>query len=181
MGLLVGCTKDDGPDKPAADARAGVNEAPAAAKRPAGNPEVEGYVVHINGGRFLVTAYEPARGRLSCNNATYFSGVPQGLQVGQKVRVWTQAVMESYPAQADADHVEIVTATPIAGAIGTEAEAIRTALPMRKTSSPHSVPFIVRAQYDTTTKSWAVLFAGNNDNGAGTADAQPLVVSLSAD
>ena len=130
-------------------------------------PYVEGYVVDINKNRFLVTAYDAKRGKLAANNATWFTGKPNKLKIGQKVKVWTNGVKESYPAQADADKCKVVED-------GAEAEAIGKALQIRKTAGVTSVPFVVSIKKDAKNKTWDVQFAGGLD---GKMDTKPITVN----
>lgn len=70
-------------------------------------PTIIGEIVRIEGGRFLV---EDKTEKLSDDRpyAIWFSTDEiESLKEGQNFSVWTNAIEESYPAQADAKKIEI--------------------------------------------------------------------------
>ncbi|MEQ6353046.1 DUF3221 domain-containing protein [Lysinibacillus sp. M3] len=70
-------------------------------------PIIIGEIVRIEGGRFLV---EDKTEKLSDDRpyAIWFSTDEiESLKEGQNVSVWTNAIEESYPEQADAKKIEI--------------------------------------------------------------------------
>ncbi|PWW31254.1 uncharacterized protein DUF3221 [Cytobacillus oceanisediminis] len=70
-------------------------------------PAITGEIVKIENGRFLVesTTEKLPDGR---PDAIWFSTNDiESLRVGQLVSVWTNEINESYPAQANADKIEI--------------------------------------------------------------------------
>jgi len=70
-------------------------------------PTIIGEIVQIEGGRFLVEsiAEKLPDGR---PDAIWFSTDNiESLKVGQNVSVWTTAVEDSYPQQANAEKIEI--------------------------------------------------------------------------
>ena len=115
-------------------------------------PEINGYVVAVEKDRFLVTEFAEKAGKAVFRKAIWFSGKPANLQLGQKVKVWTDAMQESYPAQAHAEKCTIEKNSPAH-------EAIRKALLIRKKQSDIFLPFIVSVKQDQKSKSWQIQFA----------------------
>jgi len=141
----------------------------------AGKPLIEGYVVDIKNSEALVTEYDPSAGALACNNAVWLGNTPKGIQVGQKVRVWSSAVAESYPAQASGERWVFLASKSFKGSALTEAEAVRRALDDRRARAVDGIPFVTDVQYDTGKQEWRIEFAGGPD---GKLDVKPVLIRL---
>lgn len=94
-------------------------------------------------------------------NATWFSNVPETVELGDEVRVWYDMVMESYPGQSEAKYVEIVPSVHPEGAMLSEAEALNKALKSLKTSMLTAVRAI---EYNNETNIWHIQFKNVMDD-----------------
>ncbi|CAG7658823.1 DUF3221 domain-containing protein [Paenibacillus allorhizosphaerae] len=121
-------------------------------------PGIEGYVVEIEDGRFLVVSPVPedfssTGGVEEFYNAIWFSNAPNKVQIGLKVQVWFEEVAISYPGQSDAKKVSFVPSNKPNNAKLTEAEAIRKALTIH---GNNKVPVIKSANYDAISDAWTI-------------------------
>ena len=132
------------------------------------NPEIEGYVVDIQLSRVLVTSYDADAGNLAANNAIWFTGMGKDVKSGQKVKVWTNALQESYPAQGNADNYVIVHT-------GQESKVLRKALARRLQRGDEGTPFVVDIKKGDDDNSWEVQFTSGPE---GKLDTEPVKVTL---
>jgi len=97
---LLGCQKNDNEEE--LD-----KEISKSYKETTDKPTITGEIVQIEGGRFLV---ESKTEKLTDGrpDAIWFSTDEiESLKEGQNVSVWTKAIEESYPGQANAEKIEI--------------------------------------------------------------------------
>ncbi|MBB6671529.1 YobA family protein [Cohnella nanjingensis] len=130
-----------------------------------------GFVVRREGGRILVVSSEvkdfgAQGGKDEFNDAIWFSGAPSDAEVGRRVKVWTNAIDQSYPGQARAERVEVEDDVRPDGASRSEAEAVRAAL-----ASPAAVRYsplaavVQSAVYDAASAAWTIAIAGGGGEG----------------
>ncbi len=123
-------------------------------EEPAG---MEGYVTDIEENRILVVSIETEdfsdRGGVEeFYNAIWFSNVSDGIKAGDFVKVWFDAVAESYPGQSKAIHVEVVQEQKPEGANLSKSEALNKALRSHKKGG-YAVRSIL---YDQETDKWNI-------------------------
>lgn len=129
-------------------------------KMPSTEPGIAGYVTKQEEGRILVVASEPqdfsATGGIDeFYNAIWFKNVETDVQIGDQVKVWFEFVMESYPGQSEATHIEVISADTPDNAMLTEAEALRKALLSQKISEDELVA-VKAVKYDSEGKNWHI-------------------------
>lgn len=124
------------------------------------NISMTGYVVKREEDRILVISSEKedfsaTGGIAEYYEAIWFSDAPQGVKVGEKVEVWYEYVLTSYPGQSTAEKITIIpTEQPIEATL-TEAEAVAKAL-QNDALNDMSVYTIRFVSYDTNSKLWSV-------------------------
>lgn len=125
-----------------------------------GEPGIEGYIVKKEGSRILVVDSEPqdfssTGGLKEFYNAIWFSNAPENVEIGEKVQVWFDVVMESYPGQSEAKKVLVLPNVKPEGADLSEAEAIREALTSPQINT-NEVTVIKAAKYDAKSDVWDI-------------------------
>lgn len=135
-------------------------------KEPSKTPGIEGYVVDIEGGRFLVVSPVPkdfssTGGVKEFYDAMWFSNVPKKIQIGQKVQVWFDEVATSYPGQSRAKDVSILQSNKPNNANLTEAEAIKKAIEIEENNG---FPVIKAVYYDEKSDIWTITIKMFNFN-----------------
>lgn len=131
-----------------------------------GEPGIEGYVVGKEEGRILVVSAVPEKIPTSSDGsgeyyeAIWFSRAPARANVGDKVKVWYEIVMTSYPGQSEAVRVVVQRSAKPAGADLSEADAIRTALERHEGVG---VPIVKRIGYDADADVWSLLLKTGED------------------
>ncbi|MFC4596916.1 YobA family protein [Cohnella hongkongensis] len=148
--------------------RADADPDPGGSGQPSDDPAmaITGYIVETKGTGILVTG--SVRKDFSANggashyfDAVWFSDAGSGLEIGQKVRVWsTGEIAESYPGQGKAKRVEVLEPAKPDGAGMTEAEAIRRALEAAEVDEVMA-PSVQAAEYDAANGVWRVEIAWN--------------------
>lgn len=144
--LLLGCGIDNIIDK--------------GEQTPSTEPGIVGYVMNKENGRILVVSqtaldYSSTGGVDEYYNAIWFSKVPKGIEIGDKVKVWYDFVMESYPGQSEVEHIEVVISQKPESANLTEAEVLFKALNSKEVDRNQLI--IVKAiEYDKQEDSWNV-------------------------
>jgi hypothetical protein len=125
-----------------------------------GEAGITGYVMKIEEGRILVIGSEAQNfsstgGVEAFYDAIWFSNVPEDILIGQKVKVWFDMVMDSYPGQSEAKHVEVIPSQKPAGADLYEEEALYKALTSEdiKTSD---VLVVESIEFDKENNLWTV-------------------------
>lgn len=130
-------------------------------------PGMEGYVVDQRDGGILVVDNVPKNygatgGVEEFYNAIWFSYAQKDVSIGQKVQVWFNEVLESYPGQSTAEKLRILSTPKPTEANMNEAEAIRRALEEPRTDLP-GVPVIKAASYDETSDQWRITIKLGDD------------------
>lgn len=126
--------------------------------------ELTGYVVKIDeGGRVLVvsdksTSFAETGGDNEFYQAIYFAEMPEGVEVGDKVKVEYGIVLESYPGQTKAEKAEIFESNIPDGAKKSEKEAIATALETISTEDEEGMNnFAVKSvKFNKDNSNWEV-------------------------
>ena len=123
-------------------------------------PGITGYVMDKENGGILVV--DQAAQDFSSNGglseyyeAIWFSNAPDDINVGEQVKVWFDAVRESYPAQSDIEKIEVIQGQKPDGAKLSESEALYKAL----TSSEINTDFFLIAksvEYDKESHEWNI-------------------------
>lgn len=93
-------------------------------------PGIEGYVLGIRDHQMLVVSskaknFESTGGVKEFYDAVWFSNAPKNIKIGQKVQVWFDVVLESYPGQSNAEKVKVLKSKTYAGSKLTEADVIK--------------------------------------------------------
>lgn len=143
--LFAGCSSDQ------------PGEAPAT---PDKEPGLIGYVMARENDRILVVDPVPqdfssTGGVNEFYDAISFSNVPEEIKEGDKVKVWFDAVAESYPGQSEAIKIEVIPSSKPDGADLDESEAINKALNSGEidTSWPIAVKSI---KYNSEKDAWEI-------------------------
>ncbi|WP_374718307.1 YobA family protein [Neobacillus sp.] len=123
-------------------------------------PGIEGYVVKKESGRILVVASESedfssTDGLKEFYPAIWFSHASNKADVGDKVQIWFDVVMESYPGQAEAEKVSVLPSKKPKDADLTESDAIRKAL-ASKEFILSNVPAVKSVTYQSKTDHWEI-------------------------
>ncbi|KKI93272.1 hypothetical protein WQ54_05425 [Bacillus sp. SA1-12] len=82
----------------------------------------------------------------------YFSNTPDTLEIGDKVIISFDILMESYPGQAEAKEVKVLESHKPAGADLTEAEALEKAMGSTNVNSR----ILSKFEYNHDTDSWII-------------------------
>lgn len=121
-------------------------------------PYIEGYVVDEREGALLVVANEEvslSNTKEKYRNAVWFSPIPENIEVGASVRVWTTSpIAESYPAQGTADRWEVSDEVTPQGAALSETDAIRIAL--KEKANPETLLVVESVTYHSDRNVWEV-------------------------
>jgi len=123
-------------------------------------PGITGYVMKKENGRILVVNTDAqdfsANGGVDeYYEAIWFSKVPENINVGEKVAVWFDVVLESYPGQSEIKDIKVITGEKPEGAQLTEAEAINMALTSEKVNS-ETLLVVKSVEYDEQSHAWNV-------------------------
>ncbi len=124
---------------------------------PDGTAGIEGYVTAVEGGRILVVSSEAqdfssTGGVDEFYNAIWFSNAPDSIKAGDFVKVWFDAVAESYPGQSEAIHVEVVQGQKPEGASLSQSEALNKALRIHD----QGVYAVLSISYNQETDKWNI-------------------------
>ena len=143
--LFTGCGLDQPDGVPAA---------------PDKEPGMTGYVMAKENERILVVDpvsqdFSSTGGVNEFYDAIWFSNIPEEIKEGDKVKVWFDAVAESYPGQSEAIKIEVVPATRPNGADLDESEAINKALHSGEITT--SWPTVLKSiKYNKETDTWDI-------------------------
>ncbi|MCD4839223.1 YobA family protein [Neobacillus sedimentimangrovi] len=123
-------------------------------------PGIEGYVVKKESGRILVVAsksedFSSTGGLKEFYPAIWFSHASNKADIGDKVQIWFDVVMESYPGQAEAEKVLVLPSKKPKDADLTESDAIRKAL-ASKEFILSNVPAVKSVTYQSKTDHWEI-------------------------
>lgn len=137
------------------------------------DPDITGYILAVDEDTILVVSDKPtdysANGGVDeFYNAIYFSSVPENVEVGEYVRVWSKnGIAESYPGQGDVGRLEKVVVEEREGAQLTEAEVIRLAIKYGKEVpylTENSVVAIRSIDFNQVTGVWMIEFFDTFDS-----------------
>ncbi|MGM1049354.1 MAG: YobA family protein [Bacillota bacterium] len=123
-------------------------------------PGIEGYVVGKADDQILVVSsvpkdYSSTGGVKEFYNAIWFSNAPKDISIGQKVQVWYDMVLESYPGKSKAKQVSVVPSSQPEHANLTEPEVIRKVLTSQGIGNAE-VPVIKAVHYVAEKDIWIV-------------------------
>jgi hypothetical protein len=123
-------------------------------------PGITGYVMKKENGRILVISTEKmdfssTGGVDEFYDAIWFSKAPEEIEVGDKVKVWYDIVLESYPGQSEAIDLEVVEAIKPEGAKLTDSEALQAAL-FSQSFDDDTLLVVKEIEYDAEADSWNV-------------------------
>jgi hypothetical protein len=128
-------------------------------------PGIDGYIVSKEKDRILVVSSASRNngsggGGDEYHDAIWFSDAPEEVQIGQKVQIWYNFVLDSYPGQSLASKVMVLPSNKRNGSDLTDTLAIAKALNMQKTND---VPIIKRVDFDIDTDSWRITILYGDD------------------
>jgi len=142
---FAGCSADQPDGEPAA---------------PDEEPGMTGYVMAKENERILVVDpipkdFSSTGGVDEFYNAIWFSNIPEAIKEGDKVKVWFDAVAESYPGQSEALKIEVIPASRPDGADLDESTAIYKALHSGEINT--SWPTVLKSiRYENETDTWGI-------------------------
>jgi len=143
--LFAGCSVDQPDGVPAA---------------PDKEPGMTGYVMAKDNERILVVDpvsqdFSSTGGVNEFYDAIWFSNIPEEIKEGDKVKVWFDAVAESYPGQSEAIRIEVLPAPMPDGADLDESAAINKALHSGEITT--SWPTVLKSiEYNKGTDTWEI-------------------------
>ena len=123
-------------------------------------PGMTGYVMAKENERILVVDpvsqdFSSTGGVNEFYDAIWFSNIPEEIKEGDKVKVWFDAVAESYPGQSEAIKIEVVPASRPDGADLDESAAINKALYSGEITT--SWPTVLKSiEYNKETDTWKI-------------------------
>lgn len=127
---------------------------------PNDEPGIIGYVMEKEEDRILVISpeaqdFSSTGGISEYYNAIWFANAPKDINIGEKVKVWYEYTLDSYPAQSEVIHIEVIPAQQHEGANLTEEEALYRALTSELIAADGLV--VVKAiEYDKENGKWDV-------------------------
>jgi hypothetical protein len=110
--------------------------------------KMEGYVIEKQSNQMLVVNPNPKEH----TDAVWFSNIPNSIEIGDKVTVSFDIILESYPGQAEAKEVNVHESNKPQGADLTEAEALQKALAEIKVNTP----ILSGLQYMKDSDTWRI-------------------------
>ena len=128
--------------------------------KPDTEPGMIGYVMDTDNGRILVVDpvtqdFSSTGGINEFYNAIWFTNVPDEVKAGDEVEVWFDVVQTSYPAQSEAEHIEIIQSTKPSGADLNQSEALNRALSSDEIDTDW--PTVVKAiDYNNQDDIWEI-------------------------
>jgi hypothetical protein len=129
-------------------------------KAPSVDPGIVGYIMKIENARFLVVSqvvqdFSSTGGVKEYYDAIWFSNDPKDVEVGDKVNVWYDEVLTSYPGQSEAKHLEVISSQKSDGANLTESEALKKALATEEIDA-NVVTVVKSIAYDKQADKWSI-------------------------
>jgi hypothetical protein len=129
-------------------------------KNPSVEPGIIGYVMNKENKGILVVSqvvqdFSSTGGVEEFYNAIWFSNAPKDIKLGDKVKVWFDEVLESYPGQSEVKHIEVITGEKPNGANITESEALYNALTSEEMKT-NEVIVVKSIAYDKQADRWNV-------------------------
>jgi hypothetical protein len=130
-------------------------------KSPSEEPGIIGYVMNEENTGILVVSqvvqdFSATGGVEEFYNAIWFSNAPQDVEIGDKVKVWYDEVLESYPGQSEAKHVEVISSQKPNGANLTESEALYKTLTSKEVNRTE-VAVVKFIEYNKQTDKWNIV------------------------
>ncbi|HYE66998.1 MAG TPA: YobA family protein [Anaerovoracaceae bacterium] len=123
-------------------------------------PGMTGYVMGKENERILVVDpvsqdFSSTGGVNEFYDAIWFSNIPEEIKEGDKVKVWFDAVADSYPGQSEAIRIEVLPAPRPDGADLDESAAINKALHSGEITT--SWPTVLKSiEYYKETDTWEI-------------------------
>jgi hypothetical protein len=129
-------------------------------KTPSAEPGILGYVMAKENNGMLVVSQEAqdfssTGGVEEFYNAIWFSNAPKDIKIGDKVKVWYDLVLESYPGQSEIKHVEVVSNQKPKDADLNESEALNKALTTQEVIA-NKVMVVKALEYDKEKDKWNI-------------------------
>lgn len=126
---------------------------------------ITGYIMDKRDGRILVVSpekqdFSSTGGMSEFYDAIWFSKPPDTAEIGMKVKVWYEIVLQSYPGQAEVTHLEIIPSPKPKGAKLTESEALAKALSTQRINRVVTVKSI---EYSSKSNEWIIELKDTND------------------
>lgn len=126
---------------------------------------ITGYIMDKRDGRILVVSpekqdFSSTGGMSEFYDAIWFSKPPDDAEIGMKVKVWYEIVLQSYPGQAEVTHLEVIPSPKPEGAKLTESEALSKALATQKINKVVTVKSI---EYNIKSSEWIIELKDTND------------------
>lgn len=123
-------------------------------------PGIMGYVVDKENGRILVVSSEAqdfsSNGGVSeFYEAIWFSNAPDDINIGDKVSVWFNIVLESYPGQSEIQDIKVIPGEKPEGANLNESEALYRALTSTEMDFTF-FPVVKSIEYNNASKEWTI-------------------------
>ena len=120
---------------------------------------ITGYVMKIEEARILVVEpevkdFSSTGGIDEFYNAIWFSNAPQDIAIGDKVKVWFDFVLDSYPGQSEIEHLEVVPSPKPDGANLHLSEALQKALTSVELNDVVTV--VKSIEYNAEKKQWVI-------------------------
>jgi hypothetical protein len=149
---LLGCSAlDGGPGGSALEA-------------PDTEPGITGYVMDISDDSMLVVDpsaqdFSSTGGNDEFYDAIRFSDIPDHIELGDHVSVWYDLMLDSYPGQAEAVHVEVIPSQSPDGAAMTESEVLNQVLQAHQAEIAELV-VVSSITYDNDQDLWEVVLNG---------------------
>jgi hypothetical protein len=111
---------------------------------------ITGYIMNKENDRILVVS-----SYAQDLSAIWFSKAPKDILIGEKVKVWFDAVAESYPGQSEIKKISIVPGKLPEGADLTEADALYKALTSQEIDA-NLVLAVKSMEYNTQDDIWNI-------------------------
>ncbi|MDF2591240.1 MAG: hypothetical protein K0S75_706 [Clostridia bacterium] len=124
-------------------------------------PGIIGYVMKLSNSGMLVVSqgiqdFSSTGGVKEFYNAIWFSNAPKEIEVGDQVRVWFDEVLESYPGQSEAKHIEVIASEKPDGANLDISEALNRALKTDKVDNDEVI-VVKSIAYDKQADRWSIV------------------------
>lgn len=138
------------------------NDSKSDGERETPRPEagISGYIMKKEGGRILVINpeaqdFSSTGGVKEFYNAIWFSKAPQDINIGDKVKVWYDIVLDSYPGQSEVKHIEVIPGEKSNGSNLTESEALNKALTSQEIAGD-KVTVVKAIEYEKKADVWRI-------------------------
>jgi ketosteroid isomerase-like protein len=124
-------------------------------------PGIAGYVMKVaNRGMLVVSQgvqdFSSTGGVKEFYNAIWFSNAPKEIKMGDQVKVWFDEVLDSYPGQSKAKHIEVIASEKPDGANLNSSEALNKALKTDKVNADEVI-VVKSIAYDKQADQWNIV------------------------